>query len=183
MEEQKRIHQEDQDRINKLKQSSKVQNWVKVNQRAKMANRDADFQAYKEQLAKAKQQGSAEPKFDPYARRRVKPKNLWEVGSSSKSNDKASEAVEEEKKETSPSERDDSNAGKDGDRENNREEVPEPQKMVLPGQANQMAFDDDIMMGGDIATLGGLGKKKTKTRARKGISLEEYQERKTAGTL
>mmetsp|Transcript_21894 Transcript_21894/g.28069 ORF Transcript_21894/g.28069 Transcript_21894/m.28069 type:complete len:149 (-) Transcript_21894:1089-1535(-) len=88
------------------------------------------------------------------------------------------------KKETTPSERDDSNAGKDGDKENNkREEITEPQKLELPGQGNQFAFDDDIMIGGDIDALGGIGKKKIRTRARKGISLDEYQERKTAGTL
>ena len=182
--EQEGIHKEDQDRINRLKQSSKVQNWVKVNQRAKMANRNADFESYKAQQAKVKAEGSAEPKFDPYARRRQKPKNLWEVGGSQQSGDKALEAaVEEEKKETTPTERDDSNAGKDGDRENKRDDIPEPNKMELPGQANQFAFDDDIMIGGDIANLGGIGAKKVRTRARKGMSLEEYQERKTAGTL
>ncbi|KAL7550388.1 hypothetical protein ACHAWF_013629 [Thalassiosira exigua] len=187
IEEQKRIQKEDQDRINRLKQSSKVQNWVKVNQRAKMANRNADFQSYKEQQEKEKIQGSAEPKFDPYARRRVKPKNLWEVGGSKPGGEKASEAlssgaVEEEKKEATPTERDDFNAGKDnGDKENSkRDDIPDPQKLELPGQAaNPFAFDDDIVMGGDV----GIGTKKSRTRARNGISLEEYQERKTAGTL
>jgi len=187
LDEQKRIHKEEEDRVSKLKKSSKVQNWVKVNQRAKLANRNADFQAYKEEQAK-KSQGAAEPKFDPYARRRQKPKNLWEVGGAKGPGDKASDAnggtAEEEKKETTPSERDDSNAGKDGDKENNkREEITEPQKLELPGQGNQFAFDDDIMIGGDIDALGGIGKKKIRTRARKGISLDEYQERKTAGTL
>ena len=54
IEEQKRIQQEDQERSNRLKQSSKVQNWVKVNQRAKLANRNADFEAFKEEQARKK---------------------------------------------------------------------------------------------------------------------------------
>ena len=77
LEEQKRILKDEEDRINRLKGSSKVQNWVKVNQRARLANQNADFQSYKEQLAKEKAEASAEPKFDPFARRKVKPKNLW----------------------------------------------------------------------------------------------------------
>merc|ERR1712071_522647 len=38
VEEQKKVLKDEQDRTNKLKQSSKVQNWTKVNQRAKLAN-------------------------------------------------------------------------------------------------------------------------------------------------
>ena len=186
LEEQQRILKEEQDRINRLKQSSKVQNWVKVNQRARLANRAADFESYKEQHAKEKTDGSAEPKFDPYARRKVKPKNLWEVGSK-KSNDKAPETADiaqSEKKESSLlSERDDLNVGKDGDKENKRDDIPESQKLELPGQTYQFAFDDEIIVGGDIANLAGIGAKRSKSRVRKGISLEEYQERKTAGTL
>jgi len=184
--EQQSIQKEDRDRANRLKKNSKVQNWAKVNQRAKMANQNADFQAYIEQQAQAK---IGEPKFDPYARRRQKPKNLWEVGVPKQSSEKVSDVagasgtIEEEKKESSPSERDDSNAGKDGEKENRREVIPDPQKLEAPGQANQFAFDDDIMISGDIANLGGIGAKKVRTRARKGLSLEEYQEKKTAGTL
>lgn len=186
LEEQQRIHEEEQDRINRMKKSSKIQNWVKVNQRAKLANKNADFESYKEQLAKEKIQGSAEPKFDPYARRRVKPKNLWEVGGA-KPSEKASEisnssrANEEEKKEAT--ERDDINVGKSGDKDSKREDIPQVQKLVLPGQVNQFAYDDEIMIGGDIANLGGIGTKKIRVRSRKGLSLEEYQERKSSGTL
>lgn len=184
LEAQKKIQKEEQDRLNKLKKSSKVQNWDKVNQRARLANRNADYQAYKEQQAKEKMQGSAEPKFDPYARRRQKPKNLWEVGGPKQDKSSDGATVEEEKKESTPMERDDSNAAKDGNGENKRDDIPDQQKMELPGQANnQFAFDDDIMIGGDIANIGGIGAKKVRTRARKGLSLEEYQDRKTAGTL
>jgi len=176
---QQSIDKEDKARSNKLKKSSKIQNWVKVNQRAKMANQNADFQAYIEQQQQAKVQGNAEPKFDPYARRRQKPKNLWEVGGPNKAADAAG-TVEEEKKESTPSERDDSNARKDGEKENGRDDIPDPNKLEQP--ANKFAFDDDIVIG-DITNLGGIGAKKAKTRVRKGLSLEEYQEKKSAGTL
>ncbi len=182
-EEQQRIHKEEEERNSRLKNSSKVQNWVKVNQRAKLANRNADFESYKDQLAREKIQGSAQPKFDPYARRSMKPKNLWEVGGPKTNETSGSSGmiVEEEKKEAT--ERDDTNVGKDGDGENKREDVSEPLKMDLPGQANIFAFDDDIVIGSDIANMGGIGVKSVKVRARKGLSLMEYQERKAAGIL
>ncbi len=185
IEEQKRILKEEQDRINRMNKSSKIQNWVKVNQRAKLANRNADFESYKEQLAKEQIQGSAEPKFDPYARRRVKPKNLWEVGGT-RLNEKVSEIVdssgvcEEEKKEAT--ERDDTDVGKSGDTDAKREDMPQLQKTALPGQVYQFA-SDEIMADGDITNLGGTGTKKTRMRSRKGLSLDEYKERKSSGTL
>lgn len=184
LEEQQRIQKEDKDRENRLRENTKVQNWAKVNQRAKLANRNADFQAYKEEQERLKKTGSAEPKFDPYARRRQKPKNLWEVGGKNQPSDKdkASDVVTEEEKSKEAMERDDADVGKEGGNgENKREEVPEPKKMQMPAQANKFAFDDDIVIG-DLASLG-VGKKKVRTGARKGISLEDYQERKTAGTL
>ena len=181
--EEERILKEDEERTNKLKANSKIQNWDRVNQRAKLANQNADFAAYKEQQrAKAQAGGSAEPKFDPYARRKVKPKNLWEV-KGAKTDEAAETTVEEEKKEGGAFvERDESNAAKEVDKENKRDESLDPQKNDLPAQ-NNFAFDDDIMIGGDIANLAGIGAKKTTTRVRKGISLEEYQSRKAAGTL
>lgn len=182
-EEQKGIHKDDADRMKRIKGSSKVQNWAKVNQRAKMANRDADFQAYKEQQAREKEGQGKPAKFEPFARRRMVSKNLWEVNPGRAGDKRSDAAVEEEKKETTPSERDDANVVKENGKENKRDDVPEPQKIETPGQPNQFAFDDDIMMGGDIALLGGIGTKKVRTKARKGLSLDEYQEKKTAGTL
>ncbi|KAL3799735.1 hypothetical protein HJC23_010385 [Cyclotella cryptica] len=185
LEEQKRVLKDEEDRINRLKGSSKVQNWVKVNQRARLANQNADFQSYREQLAKEKAEASAEPKFDPFARRKVKPKNLWEVGtkqSSDKTPDANSNgALEEEKKDIHPSERDDANAGKDADKDSKREDATETQKLDASGQSAPFVYDDDINIG-DIANLG-LGMKKLNNRARRGISLEDYQNRKAAGTL
>jgi len=182
--EQNGIIKEDEERSNKLKQNSKIQNWDKVNKRAKMANQSADFAAFKEQRAREQAEGSGEPKFDPYARRKVKPKNLWEV-KGAKTDEAAEATAEEEKKEAGGAlvERDDSNATKEVDKENKRDDIPDPQKQELPAQSNQFAYDDDIMIGGDIANLAGIGVKKTSTRIRQGISLEDYQSRKAAGTL
>ena len=186
VDEQKRLAKMDEQRMSRIKGSKKNQDWVKVNQRAKLANRNADFEAFKkEQLAR--QANQAEPKFDPYARRRVKPKNLWEVGGAKKS---GGGGVDEAagggggSKEAAPIERDDS---KENDKRDGTQlkdgGAQQPQKWVLPRQSsNAFAFDDDLAVGGDIM-LGGLGKKKALVRKRKGISLDEYQERKKAGTL
>lgn len=179
--EQKRILKDEEDRINRLKGSSKVQNWVKVNQRARLANQNADFLSYKQQLAKEKAEASAEPKFDPFARRKVKPKNLWEVGGK-QSNDKGSDdanGLEEEKKDSHPSE--DAATSKDTDKDSKQVENGEAQKLETTGQSAPFVFDDDINIG-DIANLG-LGLKKATNRTRKGISLDDYQSRKAAGTL
>jgi RNA polymerase-associated protein RTF1 len=178
IEEQERILKDEEERTNRLKGSSKVQNWVKVNQRARLANQTADFQSYKEQLAKEKAETSAEPKFDPFARRKVKPKNLWEVGgkqSSDKSSDAVNGTMEEEKKDSHPSDRD--NAAARADADHKREDTTETPKE----NPASYVFDEDINIG-DIANLG-LGMKKVTNRARKGISLEDYQSRKAAGTL
>ena len=177
IEEQNRILKDEEDRINRLKGSSKVQNWVKVNQRARLANQNADFLSYKQQLAKEKAEASAEPKFDPFARRKVKPKNLWEVGG--KNADKtpdAAEAVEEEKKDSHPSE--DAAALKDL-AQDKRQETAETSKLDNSGQSAPFVFDEDINIG-DITSL---GLAKATNRTRKGISLDDYKSRKDAGTL
>ena len=177
IEEQNRILKDEEDRINRLKGSSKVQNWVKVNQRARLANQNADFLSYKQQLAKEKAEASAEPKFDPFARRKVKPKNLWEVGG--KNADKtpdAAEAAEEEKKDSHPSE--DAAALKDL-AQDKRQETAETSKLDNSGQSAPFVFDEDINIG-DITSL---GLAKATNRTRKGISLDDYKSRKDAGTL
>ena len=143
IEELQRIHKEEEDRTKKMKKSPKIQNWVQVNQRAKMANKNADFESYKVQFVKDNVKGSAEPKFDPYARRSMKPKNLWEVGGGSQSNDFVLDLTSpsgldgEEKKEFT--ECDDSNVEKEGNIEKHDDE------MELPGSLRyHFAFDDKI---------------------------------------
>lgn len=183
IEELQRIHKEEEDRTKKLKKSPKIQNWVKVNQRAKMANKNADFESYKVHFVKDNVKGSAEPKFDPYARRSMKPKNLWEVGGGSKSNDFALDLTGssgldgEEKKEST--ECDDSHVEMDSNTENRHDD-----EMEMPGSLRyHFAFDEEIVINGDIADLGGFVFKKMRSRTRKGLSLEEYQERRATGTL
>lgn len=179
IDEQEKILRDEEERINRLKGSSKVQNWVKVNQRAKLANQNADFLSYKGQIAKDKAEASAEPKFDPYARRKVKPKNLWEVGGR-QSNDKSDAvgAIEEEKKDSHPSE--DAHASKEAAKGNTHDNS-EVQKLDTAIQPAPFVYDDDINIG-DVANFG-LGLKKAANRTRKGISLDDYQSRKAAGTL
>ena len=177
IEEQNRILKDEEDRINRLKGSSKVQNWVKVNQRARLANQNADFLSYKQQLAKEKAEASAEPKFDPFARRKVKPKNLWEVGGKNATDKTSDAAVEEEKKDSHPSE-DAAAAAKEADKDT-RQENAEVSKLDNTGQSAPFVFDDDINIG-DITSL---GLKKATNRTRKGISLDDYKNRKEAGTL
>lgn len=182
-EELQRIHKEEEDRTKKLKKSPKIQNWVKVNQRAQMANKNADFESYKVQFVKDNAKGSAEFKFDPYARRSMKPKNLWEVGGGSQSNDFAIDLTGssgldgEEKKEST--ECDGVSVEKEGNTENRRDD-----EIEIPGSLRyHFAFDEETVINGDIADVGGFVFKKMRSRARKGLSLEEYQERRAAGTL
>lgn len=180
IDEQEKILRDEEERSNRLKGSSKVQNWVKVNQRAKLANQNADFLSYKGQIAKDKAEASTEPKFDPYARRKVKPKNLWEVGGK-QSNDTSGAVgtIEEEKKDSHPNE--DAHASKEVAK-GNTHDTSEIQKLDTAIQPAPFVYDDDFNIG-DVANFG-LGLKKAANRTtRKGISLDDYQSRKTAGTL
>lgn len=183
IEELQQVHKEEEDRTKKLRKSPKIQNWVKVNQRAKMANKNADFESYKIQFVKDDVKGSSEPKFDPYARRSMKPKNLWEVGGGSQSNDFAldlngSSGLDgEEKKESTKC--DDSNVEKEDNTENRHVD-----EMEIPGGLRyHFAFDEEIVINGDIADVGGFVFKKMRSRARKGLSLKDYKERRATGTL
>ena len=69
-------------RKRRLAQRSKDKNWAKVNQRNKNKNNRTDFEvSQKEKEAAAKKAASTtKEKFNPFARRKVKPKILWKVG-------------------------------------------------------------------------------------------------------
>ena len=58
----------------------------------------ADYEAYKQQREQEKKEAAAQgaPKFNPYARRKVKPKILREVGQKTDGDDKASAAAAED---------------------------------------------------------------------------------------
>lgn len=65
----------------KLTGREKDQNWAKVNRRALQINQKVDRESYKVQKEiEARKAAGEKEKFNPYARRKVKPKILWEVG-------------------------------------------------------------------------------------------------------
>jgi len=156
-----------------LSKRRKDQNWAKVNQRAMQMNKDADFEAYKAQKSQEEREAKhGVAKFNPYARRKVKPKILWEVGQ------------KEEKKDDEPS----------GSKENETREEPqsltgsaataqavqEAQKAAKITQSHQFAFDEE-----DTGAISFSLKTQQHRfpRVRKGLSLAEYQAQKIAGTL
>lgn len=99
---------------------SKVQDWVKVNERAKKDNQLADV--------KKKNIETGKKVFNPYARRDVKAKNLWDIGQEKKPDAKKklpeATSVKTETKAkvtTKPAGRDDSDEGVKGDGDARRE--------------------------------------------------------------
>jgi RNA polymerase-associated protein RTF1 len=155
-----------------LTKRRKDQNWAKVNERASQMNQTADFESYKAQQAREKAEAKAAPTFNPYARRKVKPKILWEVGQ------------KDENKE------DEATAGKDSDvREDAGAEThDEPthhtvlatQKPSYIGESHEFNIDEEVLVKSGTSNK---PNKRNGTRVRKGISLAEYLERKAAGTL
>jgi RNA polymerase-associated protein RTF1 len=159
---------------------SRSNNWVDVNERANKLNRLADVG-----LDRAKNKGpdktpSGKETFNPYARRKVKPKNLWQVGQGDekKENDdnKDSEAPTSTK------------GGANGETNINSTPplVQEQQgKAAALSQSHQFAIDEETLAQTSfLSGIRGLAsKKKSKKRVRKGLSLAEYQERKASGTL
>jgi RNA polymerase-associated protein RTF1 len=153
----------------------RAKNFVVVNERAHKMNRMADAGLNKSKSKADEKSPSGAVAFNPYARRKVKPKNLWQVGQG------------DEKKETEESE---ATAPKTTTKEANGDAtninstpplVQEQQgKAAALSQSHQFAIDEESFLTG----IGGLdSKKKSKQRVRKGLSLTEYLERKAAGTL
>jgi RNA polymerase-associated protein RTF1 len=165
------------ERIRRLTGRAKDQNWAKVNERALLANQRADRDV--EKLSKVA--GSATKKeFNPYARRKVKPKILWEVGQS-----RGDEKAEEKK--------DSGEEATKGDKTKTSTDVATPSlvqesqgKAAALRDRHQFAIDEESLAQSTTidGILGGTRKKDPKkNRVRKGISLAEYQERKQNGTL
>lgn len=106
--EEKRLQREVEDRKRRLKARSRDRDWAKVNQRALEENQRADRQANSNKGSNAttaaevgginSNKGGLE--FNPYARRKAKPKILWDVGQ------------DEDKVDTGKEEKDKSNDGK-----------------------------------------------------------------------
>lgn len=178
--EQKKLQGIVSSRKQKLTKRRKDVNWAKVNQRAIRMNQNADFGSYKEQQARkaAEAKAGGTPKFNPYARRKVKPKILWEVGQ------------KEEKKDDDPKDnegRDDVIEKPDG-RETEQalkaaQAAQEAQKAALVSQSHQFTIDEQDLSHGNLGSLGISTKKRKISRVRKGLSLADYQQRKTPSAL
>ena len=179
-EEEKRILAVVEARKKKLQRR---QNWAKVNERAAKMNQTADFQSYKDQQAKkeAETMSGSTPRFNPYARRKVKPKILWEVGQKEeKKDDDATKTTDNETREEA------AEASKgDGQPVNEapQEDILASQKAAFIGERHQFSIDEETLAPETTSILGNSRKKQKISRSRKGLSLAEYQERKTAGTL
>jgi RNA polymerase-associated protein RTF1 len=175
---QQKVHDVAIKRRKTLNSRTNDRNWAKVNQRNKELNEIADFEAFKEQKARESTEAKSGglPKFNPYARRKVKPKMLWEVGQ------------KEEKKDDDPKEPhleiEPENASLDKTKQQKSnmlkaaQAVKEAEKAA---QSHQFNLDEEVTF--DENGFGLNSRRITQSRVRKGLSLIEYQTRKTAGTL
>jgi len=196
-EEEERVLQATVDeRKRRLTKRKKDQNWAKVNERALQANQRADREANKSKEASSvSASGSKKETFNPYARRRVKPKILWEVG---QDGDKKDEANGEEKKESGGKES--AAAVENGSHDTTPTLVHEVgndnTKAAVLSESHQFAIDEEGLAAQSSSSMGvlglvaGIGKNKggaarsaKKKRVRQGLSLSDYLELKSKGTL
>lgn len=168
---QKKVLEAEAQRLERFAGNKKMQNWAKVNQKAKAANKAADVEAYKAEVKEAKK-GAKE---SIYGRRKAKKVILWEVG-------QKDESVEESKEKdaavvsTDEALQDDTNDTNNGVKESQKRNNAKTTNI-----ADQMA---DIAIAEETITAGMNGaSKKVTSRVRKGISIQEYLRRKEAGTL
>jgi RNA polymerase-associated protein RTF1 len=179
--EEQKILEKVKARKNRLVNRTKDQKWAKVNERAIRMNQQADFGAFKEKVLSA---DKGEGVFNPYARRKVKPKILWEVGQKDEKKD-----GDEKKDDVTPSSISASAVTPqthDKDTDSTPTLVHEQHgKAAALSQSHQFNIDEEILAQTSFASgIGGIGrKKKSVTRFRKGISLADYQDQKAAGTL
>jgi len=185
--EKQRIVDADEMRKRKIMMSSKVQNWVKVNQRAKEKNRAADYLSYK---GHSKQRVTSK-EFDPFARRKVKPDILWEVGKGENKDVRQVDsemAVTENVSSSKLLAAADDNMHTSQHRENENKKKMEylnSQKELI-GKRHQFAIDEEVLAR-TSSRLNGVDMDRDhyvgQDRIRRGLSLAEYQERKASGRL
>jgi RNA polymerase-associated protein RTF1 len=165
-------------RKDKLKSQTTFRQWAKVNERAIRTNRQADVGAFKEKETTVELNANGKPVFNPYARRKVKPKILWEVGQ------------KDEKKQDGDATGTASGAAKNNTAlDQTIESAPslvqeQNRKAAALSQSHQFTIDEEILAQTSFTSgMAGLRRKKAPMRVRKGLSLAEYQERKAAGSL
>ena len=184
LEEEGAVKDAAEDRRKRLTGRLKEKNWAEVNKRALEANLRADREAVKAaKEAAATGSGKRAGDFNPYARRRVKPKILWEVGQ--KKDDEDEEGKTQET----------------GEDENPKENAPIAELSPTPAlvhessgktpaflDRHQFAIDEESLATGRTSAMEGLldgisRPTPKRTRTRRGLSLADYLERKGNGTL
>ena len=170
IDEQKKVLNAESLRDNQLKNNSKNKKWAEVNKKAIAANKAADIEAYKAEIALRK--SGKKKKADPFARRKVKPRNLWNVGQ-----DDGKDAKEDtgEKK----NDNEDENVVKNevdesGDTNQSSRDLRSSLKKKISETMNEVSIDEEAIP----KLMASNNKKTVTTRVRRGISLAEYFERK-----
>ena len=168
---QEYIAKADETRKRKLSQNSKVRNWMKVNAKATAANKKADLESYKQH--KKNDNVNAEEAalgFNPFARRKAKPKNLWDASNKNEQEDKQqleSEGINSTSTSTKQKQQLESNKKK-RIMSNNTPHL----------ESHQFAIDEEMYYNKN-----GTSSSSIIQRVRKGLSFTEYLERKENGTL
>ena len=194
--EQERILTAEEIRKKRIKGADKIQDWNKVNERAMEKNKMADYEAYKQQREQEKKEAAAQgaPKFNPYARRKVKPKILWEVGQKTDEDDKDKAAAAEDAagsagaagQVSADGQKGTDAAASSGDAAN----VPGKENASADDRKNNddFAIDDELLIRGGsdslaAAATGGSVAGRAGVRVRKGLSFADYQKAKEVGHL
>ena len=174
-----------EDRRRRLAQRSKDMNWAQVNKRALEANQRADREALKLASEPKVSSTGKRPAFNPYARRKVKPKILWEVGQTREDGDE-----EEERKEEKTSEQESLKEKKGGTAQDSATPklVHESNgKAAALLERHQFAIDEEGLAKSstlDRLLIDGTTRAAPKrSRTSKGLSLAEYLDRKEKGRL
>ena len=169
------------DRKTRLTGRSKDQKWALVNKRALEINQKVD----RGEMIDTEfdiENSAAKATFNPYARRKVKPKILWEVGQTE--GEKNAEAGKDE--DAAKNKNLDSTENGEKDLDSTPALIQEHHhKAAALNQSHQFAIDEEVLALSSFTTgIAGLGSKRVPmNRVRRGLSLAEYQERKAAGTL
>jgi RNA polymerase-associated protein RTF1 len=163
-------------RKSKLSLRTKDRSWAKVNERALQANQLAGRELTKEKKDDVTASGTKKVEFNPFARRRVKPKVLWDVGQDA-AKDEAKQEVE----------------AKGDEKKEDRDEAPVDEPVLVRearvlgvalGDSHQFTIDEEgIAHSSSIGFTSGRTKKAVPSRPRNGLSLKDYMERKAQGIL
>ena len=175
--EERQLNQKVEERKRKLAKRKGDVDWAKVNERAVQINQRSDREALKiKQGPSIAGSGKKDGEFNPYARRRVKPKILWEVGQGKEApaEEGVSSAEAPGGKSAAPAA---PNKEDMVDAPHLVQEANEKSAAVL-ADSHQFAIDEEGMV-----QIGPGKKSPLKQRVRKGLSLSDYLEQKAAGSL